>query len=130
MKYKKCRTCKKTKPISHFYRGGKFNSKGEEYLSTLCKKCKTKYKQERKQERKDWFNKLKIKLKCSKCGYSKETHPSFSIRALEFHHPQNNKLFAVGDGIHRGFSKEKIMKEMNKCVVLCNRCHTEIHYEK
>jgi|TARA_X000000950_G_scaffold17358_2_gene18834 hypothetical protein len=127
---KKCRTCKKEKPITQFYGGGKFNLKGEEYLDTQCKSCKTKYKHTRRKERKDWLNEIKIKLKCSKCGYSKDTHPNFSPKALDFHHPQNNKSFMVGDGVHRGFAKDKILNEINKCVVLCNRCHTEIHYEK
>lgn len=127
-KYKKCRTCHEEKPISKFYRLGKFNLKGEEYISTLCKCCKKVYKHNRRKERKEWIDNIKLNLKCSKCGYSKDTHQNFSIRALEFHHPQNNKSFAIGDGVHRGFSQKSIQKEMDKCVVLCTRCHTEIHY--
>ncbi len=128
MKYKKCLKCLKKKPTTSFYGSGKYNSQGIEYLSRLCKKCKHAYKTQRRKERKAWMDKIKLELECTKCGYSKETHPNFTTKALEFHHAQNNKVFAIGDAVHRGYSKEKIMKEMTKCVVLCTRCHTEIHY--
>lgn len=130
MKYKQCLKCFVDKPISEFYGSGKYNSKGKEYLSRLCKKCKHSYKLNRRKDRKSWMNKIKLELKCTKCGYSKETHPTFTTKALEFHHAQNNKSFAIGDAVHKGYSKKKIKQEMDKCVVLCTRCHTEIHYGK
>ncbi len=37
MKYKQCLKCFVDKPTSEFYGSGKYNSKGEEYLSRLCK---------------------------------------------------------------------------------------------
>ena len=58
----------------------------------------------------------------------KKTHPNFTSSALQFHHPQNNKSFSVGDGGHKGYSIKRIQKEIEKCVVLCCRCHAEIHY--
>tara|TARA_R100001463_G_scaffold105971_1_gene160571 strand:- start:56 stop:445 length:390 start_codon:yes stop_codon:yes gene_type:complete len=128
MKYKKCLKCLEKKLTTAFYGSGKYNSQGEEYLSRICKKCKYSYRVNRRKERKTWMDKIKLELECTKCGYSKKTHPSFTTKALEFHHAQNNKLFAIGDAVHKGYAKEKIMKEMKKCVVLCTRCHTEIHF--
>ena len=31
------------------------------------------------------------------------------------------------DGSSKGYSKENILKEINKCMCLCSRCHAEIH---
>ena len=76
------------------------------------------------------YGNLKTKWACAKCGYSKATHPNFTASALQFHHPQDNKSFAIGDAGHRGYSKERIRKEINKCVCLCCRCHAEIHYTR
>lgn len=61
------------------------------------------------------------------CGYSKETHIGFSTWALDFHHHRKNKKFNVGNMIRDGYSWDNILKEIKKCIVLCNRCHTESH---
>jgi hypothetical protein len=61
------------------------------------------------------------------CGYSKETHDSFTPKALHFHHPQDNKEFSIGNISKTGHSIEKLSKEVAKCVLLCARCHIEVH---
>ena len=66
-------------------------------------------------------------LACSVCGYSKKTHSNFCSRALEFHHNKKNKSFSVSNGVNRGRSKETVQKEIDKCIVVCSRCHAEIH---
>ncbi len=57
--------------------------------------------------------------KCEKCGYDKY------IGALEFHHPENNKEFGIGQ---KGYTKswEAIKKELDKCMLVCSNCHKEI----
>ena len=71
---------------------------------------------------KAWFDSIKSKLKCVKCG---ENHPA----TLDFHHKDpSTKEFAVSY-TYRRFSKEKILKEIEKCVVLCANCHRIHHYE-
>lgn len=61
--------------------------------------------------------------KCSRCGYSK------CIRALEFHHVDDNKEFGIGAN---GYTKswKKIKEELDKCILVCSNCHKEIEDEK
>jgi len=69
-----------------------------------------------------WFKDYKEKLKCSKCG---ESHPA----CLEFHHIKNKEKFLIlSELINRGYSKEKIIEEINKCMVLCANCHRKHHF--
>ncbi len=59
--------------------------------------------------------------KCKCCGYS------ICLAALEFHHlDPSQKDFGISEGgIPRNW--EKVKKELDKCILVCNRCHTEIH---
>ena len=58
--------------------------------------------------------------KCWVCGYSK------SMRALVFHHKDpNEKKFSIGGS--QEIRWEKLVKELDKCVLLCANCHAEAH---
>lgn len=72
------------------------------------------------------FNKVKIRAveykggKCVLCEYSK------FMGALEFHHIKpGEKNFAIGKSYC--LSWEKLRAELDKCVLICSRCHNEIH---
>ena len=57
--------------------------------------------------------------KCSICGYDK------CFSAFDFHHVNAlEKDFTISS---RMSSWEKIEKELRKCVLLCCRCHREVH---
>lgn len=59
---------------------------------------------------------------CKACGYSK------CISALEFHHiDPAQKDFQLSEAARDTWSWEKIQTELDKCVLLCCRCHREIH---
>lgn len=62
--------------------------------------------------------------KCQQCGYSK------CPGALVFHHiDPTEKEFAISsNGVSRSF--EKCKPELDKCVLLCQNCHAEIHAEE
>lgn len=61
------------------------------------------------------------KCGCSICGYSK------CMAALEFHHVNpSEKSFAISKA-HSGYSLEEILKELEKCILVCANCHAEIH---
>lgn len=58
--------------------------------------------------------------KCIKCGYN------HCIEALVFHHiDPAQKDMKIGSG--RTFGWERIRKELDKTILLCNRCHSELH---
>jgi hypothetical protein len=72
-------------------------------------------------KKKKWMNEIKSTLKCEKCG---ENH----IATLDFHHINpNEKEFQIAQSY---FSKEKILEEMKKCIVLCSNCHRKLHWEE
>ena len=58
--------------------------------------------------------------RCNKCKYNK------CPAALDFHHNKGQKEGLMAHIIKNG-SKQKILKEVNKCIVLCANCHREIH---
>ena len=58
--------------------------------------------------------------KCEICGYNK------CISALEFHHKTEDKDNHLAI-IIKNASKEKVLKEVEKCILLCANCHRELH---
>lgn len=85
-----------------------------------CTKCRTYQVSKRRDQ-------LKLKAieykggKCERCEYSK------CIAALEFHHLNpKEKDFAISTSGHTR-SWEKIKVELDKCILVCCRCHREIH---
>lgn len=60
---------------------------------------------------------------CVKCGYNN------CISALEFHHTDpTQKDFAISVSGHTR-SWQIILNELDKCILVCCRCHREIHHE-
>lgn len=57
--------------------------------------------------------------KCEVCGYEK------CIKALEFHHlnPEEKDFTISG----KSYSLEKLKNEVDKCILVCSNCHSEIH---
>lgn len=57
---------------------------------------------------------------CWECGYSR------CKAAMVFHHIDPvTKLFGIADGRTRRW--EILVAELDKCALLCNRCHEEVH---
>lgn len=108
----KCSKCG-SKNKNNFYTDS-YNRK-----SWLCKKCAKRYVFERQR----FLKKKCIEYaggKCEKCGYDE------NYAALEFHHKDDNKEFEIGSA--RSYSWEKIKREIDKCSLLCSRCHREEHF--
>lgn len=58
--------------------------------------------------------------KCCLCGYSK------CLSALVFHHvTPADKNFSIAVNSNRSLTLLK--EEADKCILVCNRCHSEIH---
>jgi len=56
--------------------------------------------------------------KCQFCGYSK------CVEALEFHHKDEGEA-KISRIYNRGW--KRILKEVNKTLLVCANCHREIH---
>jgi predicted HNH restriction endonuclease len=59
--------------------------------------------------------------KCQICGYNR------CVGALSFHHlDEKTKSFSLSTrGLTRSWEKTK--EEVNKCILVCENCHREIH---
>jgi len=97
-----------------------FNSKSKSGgLHSYCKKCLYLYQMKR-------WNKKKIMAvkykggKCVKCGLI--DHPT----VYDFHHPNNDKDTDFSN--LRNKKWETIVKEIDKCVLMCSVCHRKEHF--
>jgi hypothetical protein len=114
---KTCYSCSRQLPKSAFLRRRR---SGVYAFYGSCKECRASYDKKRA---------LLFKLrciaykggKCEVCGYSK------CVGALDFHHADPvEKEFALGGQKTRKFDS-RIRRELDKCVLLCCRCHREEH---
>jgi len=123
--FKDCVVCEKPQRCVDYFSAGII--KGKQYYIRVCKFCYNITKSDYRNKVKGWLYSYKETLECKKCGYSKDTHKSFSTKALQFHHNGTNKEFQISDGANHGYSKARLQKEIKKCLVLCARCHAELH---
>ena len=129
--FRRCKICKRVKSIENFSVGryDMMDKNGKHYRRHECKEDELKRKTEERIERVTGRREaIKSDLACTTCGYSKKTHPSFVINALEFHHHENNKSHNVSDMWNMPY--DEIVKEIEKTQVLCVRCHAEVTVNK
>ena len=129
-----CKRCNQSKSLSEFPLNSP-DKKGRRYYMSKCKKCMTesvkpyvkKYMKEHPERAKQYDkntrikrNKLLEELKqegCAKCGDKR-------YYVIDFHHlDPSKKDIAMSDG-----SIKQIMKEKDKCILLCSNCHREFHF--
>ena len=73
-----------------------------------------------------WRQKLKKKMiefmggKCTQCGYDKDCPPAYAFHHLD----KSKKEFSISKGVK---SLEGVKEELKKCILVCVRCHAEIH---
>lgn len=112
---KKCPKCKKIKILDEFY-----SRRGIHGGSVYCIECSNDEGKERARN----FKKKCVEYKggeCENCGYSKY------IGALHFHHKDpNEKDFSLSRVKSHSFD-DKVKKELDKCLLVCANCHSEIH---
>jgi hypothetical protein len=113
-KYKRCRECKNIKPFEEFYAKSEW---GRRYA--VCRSCNKIISKKRRDEFKKWCVELKGS-RCIICGYNK------CLRSLDFHHiNESEKDYDISSNWKK--SKEEIIKELDKCILLCKNCHGEVH---
>lgn len=133
---KRCPKCKEVKNETDFAR----NSSKKDGLNSNCKACqkitkdkhyinnKTSYKEKSKQQKHKIIKQImevKQSLACIKCG---NNHPA----VLDFHHRNpKEKEVNISQALSRfGWGLERVLKEIEKCDVLCSNCHRILHYEE
>lgn len=99
-------------------------SKKTKYKGFRCHDCLKKLWATKTNKRNFLFKYELIKLKgccCKNCGYNK------NFSALEFHHTEKKgKEFDISK--YRGYQiNDCILKELEKCVLLCSNCHRKEH---
>jgi len=114
MELKRCSKCKEEKPVAEFY-----FRKTEQRHQSYCKVCLCKAQIDR------WIQRKKDAVaykggKCIKCGYDR------NYAAMGFHH-RDPKKKDVDWGKLRLKKWSVIVKELDKCVLVCHNCHAEIH---
>ena len=77
------------------------------------------YEKKRLKQRRDLVKNYKLLKGCQICGYNK------CATALCFHHPNDDKEFGIASNLT--ISLKRLEEEMEKCIVLCQNCHSEIH---
>lgn len=131
---KRCTICKNIYPCTNDYFGKhKGNKSG---LDTFCKECRRnknlnnfykasdKWKATHKKTRDEKQRKInEIKEQSNGCSRCNEKR----IYLLDFHHlDSSQKDFQISNGSSKGWNN--ILKEIQKCILLCKNCHCEFHY--
>jgi len=110
----KCSKCG-TENADDFYKCGE-----QRRTTNLCKSCSKKFIVERRA----YYKYLSVVYKGGRCpcGYDK------NYAAIEFHHSEGeNKESTISELIQGLSNWDVIKKELDKCELLCCRCHREIH---
>ena len=98
--------------------------KSKKYFKEYYQKNKKRYfdaAKKWKMETKKWFYETyKDRLICATCGEK-------DIRCLDFHHRNPNQKEYKISALLYGFSRKKIVIEIEKCDVLCANCHRKFH---
>lgn len=109
-----CTICGCPKPVEEFFR----LSRGSYY--SYCRSCDRQRQVEKARQLKADAVEYKGG-KCCVCGYARYQG------ALVFHHRDPNEKDLLIAHTHRKCLSEDLKRELDKCVLLCNRCHSELH---
>jgi hypothetical protein len=111
-----CSRCKLPHDNDNFYKKGKDN------LQPYCKSCHNQIFSQRWTDRKIWA----ISYKGSKCNDCNISYPETPYQVFDFHHLEPNHKDMDWSKI-RLTSKDKMIVELDKCVLLCANCHRIRH---
>ncbi len=88
----------------------------------ICGKCHSKYTMTKGKNKRDRLV-MEMGGECSDCGYRDFTC------ALDVHHLDPSKKDVAWAGM-RGWSWERLMKEVESCILLCKNCHAVRHWKQ
>jgi hypothetical protein len=127
---KKCYRCKKTKSIEKFSR----NKSRSDGYSSSCKKCHSVLRREHYLKNKDKIRKqVKIQkkayvkwLRSLKDGPCVDCNIKYPYYVMQFdHRDPKEKEFNIGSMLSLNYNKERVLREVDKCDLVCANCHAE-----
>ena len=137
METKRCNRCELDLPKDDIHFASRYDRK-EKQFQHICRKCQKEYRKEHYEKNKqkyidkarvftksiiEWFNEYKKTLKCKECGESR-------YWVLDFHHRNPKEKDIEVSSLVRNGNKTKILKEVEKCDVLCSNCHRDLHFRQ
>lgn len=123
---KACISCGENKPPEDFY----FKNRSKGTLTGKCKLCVNETSREhyrnnkanyidrnrrRREENQAFLKELKESQPCMDCG---REYPYY---VMQFDHVRGQKLFNVAE--MKAESRERVLKEVSKCGIVCANCH-------
>jgi hypothetical protein len=107
-----------------------YNKKYREEHKEEQKKYREEHKEDHKKRQKERiriFKKFCVEYKgskCNCCGLKTD-----QLEVYDFHHlNRDEKEFSVGKMCHA--DKQMVIKELDKCILVCSNCHRTIEYER
>lgn len=137
METKICTICKLPLPKTEEFFASRKDKKVP-YFQSSCRECQKKYRKVHYENNKqkyinkaalytkkiyNWFQEIKKDLKCENCGEDR-------FWVLDFHHIDPIYKEDNIAGLVRKGCKQRLIKEMAKCKVLCSNCHRDLHYKE
>lgn len=130
---KTCAKCKEEKILDEFHK----DKSKKDGRQSYCKRClsdaaKRDYKEngrkalfieranKKKQELKDFLNLIREHNGCAFCEERE-------LCCMDFHHLDPSQKDASVSYLCESKSKDRMLNEMKKCVVVCSNCHRKIH---
>ena len=107
-KSNKCKVCTKDNSKKHYLKNK------DVYLSRLKRKRDAFNK---------WFLDTIKDFKCKNCEEGRWW-------VLDFHHRDPKTKEKAVSKLKREFNKEKVLREVEKCDILCANCHRDLHYQE
>ena len=106
------------------YKDNITNKEYTKYYNKVYHEVNREYDKNRTKERKlkirEWYNGYKKQFKCKYCNSNEDIH---------FHHiDPSNKKTEVSRLVHYGYSIDRILEEIEKCIPLCRSCHSKEGY--
>ncbi len=105
----------------------KDKEKQNKYQNDWAKRNRKKISEYKKKKRKKVREKVKEYKQLHKCKICKESR----WYCLDFHHKEiKSKNKRISRFVSDGASWNKVLNEINKCIIVCSNCHREIHFNK
>lgn len=112
-----CTQCHRELPLDQFH----WRNKARGTRRSECKDCHNAHMNQRNAQNRLFIHELKKQQCCAKCGETR-------WYLLDYHHvdPTIKENTIARLMVHS--NQQAVLKEIDKCILLCSNCHREFHY--